>query len=207
MANEKGTLYAVINARKLGASRRELLDCLKLAAPVAGPFGLNAVGERTDEYLRRWDDLDGPSTLSWPPGWLPDQEAFRCGMDVSANDLSPSDLDALREWYRRVYGEVPPHVEPLARRHPRALKTQRMRFEGSLGPALPPQMAALCMLQLAAIRHYALPTRRAVQLAQSLGAGDSHIVATLLWAGIYGGDEVMESAFAAVGDLLDAPAP
>ena len=204
LANEKGTLYAVINARRLGASRREILDCLRLATPVAGPFGLNAVGERTDAYLRDWEEPDRPTAIAWPEGWVPDRAAFRSGMDLSSAEIREGDLEALRAWHRRVYGEVPDYLEPFARWHPRALKTQRMRFEGSLGDALPPQMAALCMLQLAAVRLTVRPLRRAGQLALALGAQRPHIVAMLFWAGIYGGDTVMETAFGALGDLLEA---
>jgi hypothetical protein len=203
MANAKGTLYAIINCRKLGASRREILDTLHLATPTAGPFGLNAVSERTDEYLRGWAaEDDEPSRIPWPAGWYCDPEAFSSGIDPSTEELSAVDIAALCSWYTGRYGEVPPHVRFLAEVHPRGLKTQRLRFEGALGDALPVQMACLCMVQLAALRGAALPARRAVQLAVSFGVTRGQLVSMLLWAAMYGGDMIMEPVFAAVGDLL-----
>jgi hypothetical protein len=60
----------------------------------------------------------------------------------------------------------------------------------------------LYRLHLAAIRQWALPMRRAVQMARTLGVRRHHVVSTLFWAAVYGGDAVLETAVTALGDLF-----
>ena len=42
-----------------------------------------------------------------------------------------------------------------------------------------------------------------MQTGKALGRGRGEVVAALLWAGVYGADVVMETAFDAAGDLLE----
>ena len=199
---ETGLIYAVINARRLGASREEVTDVLRLATLAAGPFGSETAAVRTDEYLRAWPlDEPGPGVV-WPEGWSAQPDALHSGIDLTTDELTRDELELLRAWYLKVYGEVPAHVEALAAYHPSALKTQRSRLETALGNALPAQMAPLCMLQLAAARLWERPTRRAVQLAKALGVRRHHVLSTIFWSGLYGDEMVMETALATIGDLL-----
>jgi hypothetical protein len=201
-ANEKGILYLVINARTMGATRDEVIDTFRLAALPAGPFGVNAAAELADQYLRDWPlDSDEPG-VPWPSDWAPDPNALRSGIDLSTNEVSAADLDALRDWYMRVYGELPSHFEPLAKLHPVALKTQRIRFEAAVGETLPAQMAPLSMLLLAAQRQWPKAMLRAAQLAKALGVRRRHVVETLYWAGVYAGETTMEAAFDELGELI-----
>jgi len=202
LANEKGTLYVIVNARKLGASRGEVIDTIKLAALAGGPLGMNAAAELTDSYLREWPENSDERGLAWPEGWSANPDALRSGIDLETNTLTASELDSLKAWYRRIHGAVPSHVEALARLHPTALKTQRIRLERALGPTLPAQMVPLLMLQLAALRLWPKPMLRAAQLAKALGVRRHHIVETLFWAGTYADEMVMETAFDTLGDLI-----
>src|SRR5581483_10530766 len=171
-----GILYTAISVRQLGGSRAEVVDALRLAAVVAGPLGLDAAGGKLDAYLR-----------AWPESWRPDPDALRSGIDVGTSELLPGELELVLDWYRRAYGEVPAHAAPLARLHPTAWKTSRGRFETALGEALPAQMAPLCMLHLSALRLQERPLRRAAQLARHLGVDHEYLLATVLWAAMYGG--------------------
>jgi hypothetical protein len=202
MANAKGTLYAVINSRKLGASRQEIMDELWLAGPTAGPYGLSAVGDLTDQYLQDWPESQPGPGISWPTQWSPDPTAFRSGIDLLDSDLLPGEVEMVAEWCLRMFGEVPSYVPILARLHPRAFKTQRARFEASLGATLPPQMATLSMLHLAAIRQWRTGVRRAAQMSKALGVTERQLLATIFWAGLYGGETIMEPAVEAIQDLL-----
>ena len=202
--NAKGIFYLVVNARRLGATRAEVVDTFRFAALAAGPYGFNAAAELADQYLRDWSPGSGEPGIPWPDDWAPDPSALRSGIDHATDDFAPGELDRLRDWYDRVYGEVPAHVDRLARWHPTALKTQRIKFEASLGNALPAQMAPLCMLLVAAQREQRRSMQRAAQLAKHLGVRRRHVLGTLLWAGIYGGETTMEPAFDAIGPLLDA---
>jgi hypothetical protein len=201
---EKGIIYVAVNARQLGASRDEILDVVRLAVPAAGPVGLNASAERLDSYLRDWPAHSGEPGLIWPEGWAPNPDAFRSGIDPSTDELSSGEVALIESWYQKVYGEIPSHVRRMAKYHPVAYKTQRLRFEGALGPALPAQMAPLCMLFLAAMRGWRKPTLRAAQLAHHLGVRRSHLLAALTWAGVYGDEMILESAFDVLGPLIDS---
>lgn len=200
---EKGIVYIAINARRLGASRGEVLDVVRAATPAAGPMGLNAAGELLDDYLRGWPAPGDEPGLAWPDGWAPRPDAFATGIDRSTDELLPGELERIEAWYERVHGEVPAHVRRLARWNPVAYKTQRLRFEAIPGESLPVQMVPLCMLMLAAWRGTPKPMLRHAQLARHLGVRRAHIVAALLWAGIYGDDAILEPAFDALGPLLD----
>lgn len=201
-ANEKGILYLVINSRTMGATRAEVIDTFRLAALPAGPFGVNAAAELADQYLRDWaEDSDEPG-VPWPEDWAPNADALRSGIDLSTNEMTPADVEALRSWYVRVHGEVPSHFEALVELHPVALKTQRIRFEAALGNTIPAQMAPLCMLLLAAQRQWPKATRRAAELARALGVRRRHVIETLFWAGVYTGETTMEAAFDELAGML-----
>jgi hypothetical protein len=202
-ANEKGILYMVINARTMGATRAEVIDAFRLSALAAGPYGINAAAILADDYLREWPtDSDEPG-VDWPADWAPNPDALKSGIDHSTNELTKPELDALREWYLEVHGEVPQFVDFLGTAHPAALKTQRIRFEASLGPAIPAQMAPLSMLLLAGQRRWPTAILRAGQLAKHLGVKRHQAVETLFWAGVFGGEAVMEDAIDALGPVLD----
>jgi hypothetical protein len=202
LGNGKGALYEIVAARALGASKAEVLETVHLAALVAGPLGLNPLGELAHEYMLEWED-DGRSRLEWPEGWGPDVALFRSGIDLGADGLTDAELELLRAWNRRLYGEVPPSVELAARASPAAYKTQQARVEKAVEGALPAQLIPLLSLHLGAIRQTRVPIRRSLQLARTLGVRRAHVESTLLWAAVYGGDVVLEAALDAGGDLLD----
>jgi hypothetical protein len=202
-ANEKGILYLVINARQMGATRAEVIDAFRMSALAAGPFGINAAADLADDYLRAWpEDSDEPG-VTWPEDWAADEDALKSGIDHSTNEMSDADLEAIREWYKKVHGEVPAFVDFLAEAHPIAFKTQRIRFEASVGPTLPAQMMPLTQLVLAAQRQWPTSILRAGQLAKYLGVRRHQAVETLFWAGVYAGEATMEVAIDALQPVLD----
>jgi hypothetical protein len=200
----KGALYEIIAMRELGASRAEIMETVRLGALHGGPRGINALAEVADDYLREWTEEPGTeSRVVWPDGWASDPLRFRSGIDLASDDLEAGELELIRHWYRGVLGEVPAHVEFLGRTAPRALKTQRARFETAITGALPAQMIPLLSLHLAAVRLWPVPLRRALQTARSLGVRRGEVIAALFWAGVYGADVVMDTAVDAAGDLLE----
>jgi hypothetical protein len=203
LSNGKGALYEIIAARSLGASRAEVLETIHLSSLVAGPLGMNPLGELAHEYLLAWDADEDAAGLDWPEGWGPDVSFFRSGVDLGRDGLTPEELEQLRAWNLRVYGEVPPSVEFAARADPDAYKTQQARLEKAVTGALPAQAIPLMQLHHAAIRLAPIPIRRAVQTAKALGVGREYVESTLFWAAVYGGDVVFDAALAAAGDVLD----
>jgi hypothetical protein len=203
LGNGKGALYEIVAARALGASKAQVLETVHLAALAGGPLALNPLGEIAHEYLLEWrDEEDGPG-LEWPEGWAADVDVFRSGIDLNADGLAAAELDLLRAWNRRLYGEVPPSVELAARSSPAACKTQQARLEKAVTGAIPAQLIPLLWLHHAAVRQTSIPLRRALQLARSLGVAREYVESTLLWAAVYGGDVVVEAALAAAGDVFD----
>jgi alkylhydroperoxidase/carboxymuconolactone decarboxylase family protein YurZ len=201
----KGALYEIVTMRELGVTRAEILETLAFGAFHGGPRGINAFAEVGDEYLRAWEEAAGTVTrIAWPERWAPDVARFRSGIDLSTDELRPGELDLIRDWYRGLYGEVPAHVDFLARTAPRALKTQRARFETTVRGALPAQMIPLLAAHLYALTLAPKPLRRALQAARVLGVTRREATTTLMWAAVYGADVVLETAFDAAGDVLES---
>jgi hypothetical protein len=68
---------------------------------------------------------------------------------------------------------------------------------------LPAQLVPLLTVHLSAIRLWPTPLRRSLLLSRSLGVRRGEAISTLLWAAIYGGEVVMETAVDAAGDVLE----
>jgi alkylhydroperoxidase/carboxymuconolactone decarboxylase family protein YurZ len=201
----KGALYEIVTMRNLGATKAEVLEALAFGAFHGGPRGLNAFAPIGDEYLREWHDAPGAVTgIEWPAGWAPDVGRLRSGIDLSSDELLPGEEELIRSWYLRMYGEVPAHVELLARTRPAGLKTLRARYETTVRGALPAQMLPLLALHLHAVQLEPKPLLRAAQLARALAVTPGQLLTALLWAAVYGGDAVLETAYEAAGDLLAA---
>lgn len=191
----KGALYEIVAARDIGVSRAEVNETIRLATLYSGPRGINALAEVAEDYLRAWDD-DTPSRVAWPDAWTHDVEPLRSGIDLETDELEPGELELLRAWYVRTYGNAPPQLELLAELAPRALKTQRARFETAVTGVLPVQMVALFAVHTSAVRIWPQPLRRAVQLARTLGLRRGEVAAALFWAAVYGGEATLEAAAA-----------
>jgi hypothetical protein len=207
LGNEKGTLYEVIAARDLGASKPEVVDLFRLAGYVGGPLALNAAAALTADYLDEWTDTEAEG-LPWPVGWRPDAAAFAAGLDASTDELTAVELGRIDDWHRRVYGEPSPHIGVVAAWHGNALKTMRLRYEAAMGSTwLPARLLPLLLLHVEALRGRERPMRRAARLARHVGCEPQQVLGTVLWASVYGGDAVLEPALLAIGDLLDDQPP
>jgi hypothetical protein len=202
IGNGKGALYEVIAARALGASKAEILETVRLAVLASGPSGMNPLGDIAEGYFDEWTEPDGPP-LEWPSGWAPDAGAFRSGIDPSTDELSDDEMARLVAWHERMHGEVPVHVTTLARLHPRAYKTHRLRYELAFTGALPAQLVPLLDLHVAVNRRWPDAARRAVQMAQALDVRRHQVVTTLFWGAASGGEAALERAASAVADQLE----
>lgn len=200
LGNGPGTLYEIVAARALGVTRDQAVETLALATLHGGPIAVNSFGPLCQGYLEDWPTDEGG--VRWPDGWAPDVGSLRSGIDLGSDVLEPGELELILDWYRRTSAGVPAHVELLARDAPAALKTQQARFETAVRGALPAQLVPLLIAGLHALRLRAAPLRRSLLLARSVGVRRGEAISTLLWASVYGGDVVMESAVEAVGDVL-----
>jgi hypothetical protein len=180
IANGAGAVYEMIGARSIGASKALVLDVLQYAYLSAGPRGMNSVAEKGGEYLRSWPDSEPAGPLQWPPGWAPDPDRFRSGIDHSKPQLTADEVIAISEWHQRMHGIVPRHVQLFARLHPHAYKIQRMRYERAIGSVMPAQLAPLLTLHLATVRLQPAVISQATHQARVLGVRRHHVVQTLL---------------------------
>jgi hypothetical protein len=204
MANPKGILYEIINAREAGAPKALVLDVLNYAYLTSGARGMNAAGEMSAEYMRDWADNEKHGKkFKWPKGWAPDPKAFHSGINLNSSELPPEELRMISEWHQRMHGVVPRHVELFGRLHPEAYKVQRIRYEKSIGKTMPAQLAPLMTLHLAAHYLWTGVMRQAIHQARVLGARRHHVVHTLLMGLRQSIDPmVMEVVADEVGDLL-----
>jgi hypothetical protein len=199
--NGKGAFYEVIAARALGATKAQIVELIRLAALFGGPVGMNPLGELMGDYLDEWVDDPAPP-IAWPPGWAPDIDAFRSGIDLTTDVLTPDEIDLIAAWHRRMYGEVPDYVSLVADLFPTAYKTQRIRHEAAVTGALPAQLLPLLILHLAVVDLGPRSIRRAVQMARALGVRRHHVMATLFWATVGGGELALEDAIDPLRDLV-----
>src|SRR5690606_11493708 len=108
-------------------------DILALGFFHSGPFGMNVISGVAEDYMAAWDWDDGAPGVTWPAGWSSEPGVFTTGVDFSAygdeNRISDGDLEKILAWHRRWEGEIPEHVEFLAKHYPLALRAYRARYE------------------------------------------------------------------------------
>jgi hypothetical protein len=129
----EGVAYEIRLAQSMGATRSDILDTLSVAWIHSGHRGMYAAAAYSD-YLRTYEDPE--PTARFPDEWQFDPGAFDSGMDFSNRDATPEDMDALRDWYRRMLGEIPPHARFLATHRPGLLKAYRDRYEHAIRDSL-----------------------------------------------------------------------
>lgn len=195
-------------AGRAGGKKQEVVDILRLAWLHSGMHGMNVAARVAEPLLEAWDPAvhDGAG-LSWPDGWDVDPDAFRCGIDFSADvaaGATADDVEAIRSWHRRVQGQVPRYVEFFGRHHPLALKVFRARYETSTGGALPKQFIALCLFQLSVAWRQADAARRNLQMARNFGVAKDQAAQVLAYAQIYEGDIGIDATISAIEDVFDA---
>ena len=148
-----------------------------------------------------------PSTLSWPPDWAADPQAFKSGADLEPDhEFTAADLQALRSWHLTVQGAVPDYVDVLADVNPGALKLWRARYENAAIGPLPKQFIALLQVHAAGLMQADASLKRAVHMALHFGASRGQIIQVLSTPQVYLGDLGMTAAGAAAG-LIGEAAP
>lgn len=198
-----GVLYEIIGAWSQGASKQLVLDVLNHAYLTAGPMGMNAVAEKSADYLAAWK-AGREKAVAWPKGWAPDPAAFRSGIDHATATLTVSEVDAISNWHVNAYGAVPHHVSLFAKLNPEAFKIQRIRYEKAFGATMPAQLAPLLGLHLACYRMQPAMIRPCLHHARVLGVARSHAVEALLHSLRQAVDPMsMEVVAAAVGDVFE----
>src|SRR5262249_19015015 len=140
--------------------------------------------------------------IKYPDGWAPDPEFFQAGLDFSTVEMQAGELDKIRDWYRRVCGEVPEWVEFLGKVRPDLLKGYRNRFENTVR-VMPKQLMPWILLQFETIRGHEAGIRETVLLCKGFGVTKQEAMNAVAWGMLYGGHGAMSTVARAAGDVFD----
>jgi hypothetical protein len=198
---EDGILNQIDSLKFRKISKAQIMEIVMAAQIWGGMKSLQCVYRAANVYLREYQD--SPTPALFPPGWAPDADAFKSGLDLSTLEFTGSDQANLWNWYQRTVGKVPRSVQFAATYNPAFLKAYRLKWENALRGALPKQMMPMLMLRNCAITGRREGMREAALLAKAWGVARPWIVYTVTHMAYYFiGLEGLYAAEDALGDLL-----
>jgi hypothetical protein len=198
---EDGILNQIDSLRFRKVSKAQIMEVVMAAQIWGGMKSLQCVYRAANVYLQAYQD--SPTSAAFPPGWAPDTDAFKSGLDLSTLDLTELDRKNLFDWYQRTLGEVPRSVQFAARYNPAFLKAYRLKWENAFKGALPKQMMPMMMLRNNAITGRRDGMREAAQLGKAWGVSREWIVHAVTHVAYYFiGLEGLYAADDALGDML-----
>src|SRR5262249_40550726 len=155
---------------------------IALAFVQCGPRGMYTIARALEGY----EFIETPEVAPrFPPGWAPDIEAFRSGVDFSKPALTGAEKRLIEEWDERNLGEVPPSVRFLGRCRPELLKAYRGRFENTLH-TLPKQYWPTTMLFFSCLWQSAPGIRENVLLCKAFGVSKQDTLTIIGNSLVYG---------------------
>ncbi|HEY3058223.1 MAG TPA: hypothetical protein VGL99_04525 [Chloroflexota bacterium] len=201
MAWETGILNTVHSCRRQGVTRGQLLDVFMAGQLTGGPRGAENIYRAVWMMLR--DYRDRPEPAEFPHGWVADDAAFQCGLDLSTTELTSTDRDAIFAWYERTIGYVPKSVTFSAENHPRFLKNYRAKWEGAFRGGLPKQMLPYMTLRYCTINGFRDGIRENALLARAWGMQREYVIHAVTSSAYYmNGLPVVSIAEDALSDVL-----
>jgi hypothetical protein len=196
---EEGVLYTIDVIERQGYGRGNLLDAIAIAALYSPAKGLHRMAPNLRKRLYAMGEPSEP--VEWPEGWDFDRSVWDCGLDYSSAETTSEEVESIRQWYRRVTGEVPKFVDFLGEFHPGLLKRYRNRVEHALR-ASPNQLLPYTLILLESLRGQSEGIRDSVLLARGLGMTRQQTIETLAEALRFGGLGAISMADAAAGEVL-----
>lgn len=184
-----------------GFTRAQLMELVLYTQLQAGIRGLQHVYNAVAKILPFF--YERPDPAPFPKGWAPDPEAFKSGLDLSANELTNADRQNVTVWYERTIGYVPRSAVFAMKRHPEFFKWYRARWE-IIFQTLPKQVVPYIMLRQHLLTGSRDALREAVLLGRAWGISKEWIVHGLSVSAYYTGFEGLYAASEGVDDLLDA---
>jgi len=197
---ETGIYNEFRHLRYRGLSKAQLMELVLFAQLQAGMRGLQLVYNGASRLLV---DLPDPTeTASFPPGWAPDADAFKAGLDLATRPFTDADRHAVTNWYERTLGYVPNSVVFAMIYHPEFYKWHRARWE-AIFQTLPKQVAPYIMLRQHLLTGNTHALREAVLLGKAWGITKEWIVHGLMVSAFYCGIEGLYFAHSALHDVLE----
>jgi len=197
---ETGIYNEFRHLRFRGLTKAQLMELVMFAQLEAGMRGLQLVYNSVARILV--DMPDPPEPAPFPRGWAPDPEAFKAGLDLSVRELTPTDRDAITDWYTRTIGYVPGSVKFSLAYHPEFYKWHRARWE-IIFQKLPKQVAPYVMLRQHMLTGNKDALREAALLGKAWGISKEWTVHGLVVSAFYTGFDGLNTAYAAVNDVLE----
>ncbi len=200
-----GVEYELRACQHFAWSRPEVMDVIAIAALDTVSRGLNdACTPVVMQMIRDWpDSSDTPE--HFPAHWRElGPEALTSGIDLTEPGMTDDEVAALRDWYLRVAGEVPPWFAFLNDMSRTYMKTQRIRWEKAMKVS-PPALLPFLKMHFNVARCVPDGIREHVLLGRGLGMSKSDVVSTLLHGAMVGaGLASLSVVEGAVGDVLRA---
>ena len=198
----EGIRYQMNLCRAAGATRAEILDVIVLAFLRGNAFGINSVAAALGDTLDTYEEVG--IAERWPEGWAHDAEAFKSGIDFTHPEFDAADRDALFGWYEGLIGEVPQHVEYMAKHTPVLLKAYRNRYEHAT-KALPKQHVPYLLLNSSVSRGLMSGIRENMLLCKAFGVERQRVLDVTGWATFhFSGVEALGPLNEGVADILEA---
>jgi len=198
---ETGIYNEFRHLQSRGLSKAMLMELVMFANLQAGIRGLQLVYNAVGKYLPDW--RDGPGDVPLPAGWAADPQAFKAGLDLSRRELTSSDRTNVVAWYERTIGEVPKSVQFAMKYHPEFYKWHRARWE-VIFQRLPKQTAPYVMMRQHMLTNNRDALREAVLLGKAWGISREWMVLGFATTAYYTGFEALNTAYDAVGDILQS---
>jgi alkylhydroperoxidase/carboxymuconolactone decarboxylase family protein YurZ len=185
-----------------GMSVKQTMELVMFSQLYAGMRGLGHVFRAVGETLPQYAAPTVPLPL--PPGWAPDNQAFKCGLDFTTREMTRADLANLTAWYEKNIGYVPKSIQFGLKYHPEFVKVNRGKWEVAIR-TLPKQIVPYIMLRHHAITGSEEGLREATLLALAWGITPELIArAITATAMFYTSFEGLYAPFKVVNEILEA---
>jgi hypothetical protein len=198
---ETGIRNQFIVLRNRGMPIEQTMELVLFSQLYAGMRGLGHTFRAVGDFLPAFGTP--PIELPLAPGWEPDPDAFKCGLDFSTRDMTPQDVTNLTEWYERTIGYVPNSIAFGIKHHPEFLKPNRAKWEVAIR-TLPKQFAPHLMIRQNMMSRSVEGLRESVLLGKAWGMTKKQVMSGISNSVMFfTGFEGYYTAFHAIDDVLD----
>lgn len=197
-----GLKYELRLAESRGVPLGDVLDLLSIAFIHAGHPGMYAVADELSEPLRAYE-ADADAGPCYPENFRFDPDAFVSGMDFSTLEASARDVESLKVWYVETAGEIPRHVEFMAKFRPDLLKAYRNRYEHAIHSSLPAQVMPFVQLHYNIYRGFEEGIRENVLLARALGMTKTQVLDAIFCAVLHSGANGLDAVSRSAEELIE----
>lgn len=198
----EGIRYQMNLSRAAGATKGEILDVIVLAFLRGNAFGVNRVAEAIGDAFDTYEEVGIEDR--WPEGWAHEPLAFKSGIDFTTPDFTDADRQALFDWYDALTGEIPQHIQYMAKNNPDLLKTYRNRYEHAT-KAIPKQHVPYLLLNSSVSRGLISGVRENVLLCKAFGVERQRVLDVTGWATFhFSGIEALGPLNEGIADIMDA---